>query len=80
MTAFRRMPITPVDPKMQEVLVQRVNDALEKAKKAEITGFTLVILNRNGAFTTESYFDRKLELMGALSAAQQHIYYIDDES
>ncbi len=80
MPAFRRMPITPVDPKMQAVLVQCIKDALEKAEKAEITGFTLVLLNRNGTFTTESYFDRKLELMGALAAAQQHIYYIDHES
>ncbi len=80
MKAFRRLPLTPVDPKMQAALVQCVKDALEKAEKAEATGFTLVILNRDGTFSTESYFDRKLELMGALSAAQQHIYYIDHES
>ncbi len=79
MSTFRRMPLTLVDPKMQAVLVQCVKDALEKAEKAEITGFTLVLLNRNGSFSTESYFDRKLELMGALSAAQQHIYHIDPE-
>ena len=80
MAGFRRIPIAQVSDAMQELLVERANDVLEKAKKAEITGFALVILNRDGTFTTESYFDRKLELMGALWAAQQHVYYIDEES
>ena len=74
MTAFRRMPITPVDPGMQSALVACVKDTLEKAEHGETTGFALVILNRNGTFTTESYFDRKLELMGALAAALQHTF------
>ncbi len=78
MTAFRRMPLVQVDEKMQEAMIQIAKDILEKAEKAEITGFTVVILNRDGTFSTESYFDRKLELMGALAAALQHIYHIDD--
>ena len=79
MTAFLRMPLVPVDEQMQKAMINLVKDILEKSEKAEIAGFTVVTLNRDGTFTTESYFDRKLELMGALTAALQHIYHIDNE-
>ena len=79
MTGIRKLPIVEVDKALKDKLISSIKVALEQAKKAEITGFSVMILNRNGTFVTESYFDKKLELMGALTAALQHIYYIDDE-
>jgi len=62
-----------IERPIQTRLVAEIEQALEQARAGHLTGFSLVMLHANGTFNTISYFERRLEMLGALAVATSDV-------
>ena len=67
--ALKSNRLHAIDPAMQDALIARLEKTLEQAREGSVTGYALIKLLKGGDFTMLSFFDRRLELLGALTAA-----------